>query len=255
MYFDSLALALVIIFLDLAQLVSAGLFILEPTAGSTCTGGQPCTITWVDDGTFPVLSSIGVATVGLFTGKQQLVQSITPVDVTKTRTVTFTPNPAAGPNSDTYYIAIASTTLKNNSSAPYTGWSPFFRLVGMSGSFDTPLPAATSPIPIPASLTRTSSSPSVTSTITVGTINTSLPPIATPTSPPPRSSSSSASQSRFSTSVLSSSSSSPALPASTSSTPTPTPTPSTSGAVRDASHHLTSLLLLVTAITSLALFS
>ncbi|KAF9045306.1 hypothetical protein BJ165DRAFT_1528193 [Panaeolus papilionaceus] len=255
MYFNFLALALAVIFLDLAQIVSAGLFILQPSEASTCTGGQPCTITWIEDGVSPLLTDVGVSTIGLYTGKQQLVQTISPVDVTKTRTISFTPNPAAGPNSDAYYIAITSTTAKGNNSIPYTSWSPYFRLAGMSGSFDSPLPAATSPIPIPASLTRSSPSASVTSTITIGTINTSQPPIATSTSPLPRSTSSSTSQTRLTTSVRSTSTSTTALPSATNANVPPTPTPSTSGAVRDASHQLTCLLLLVTAITSSVLFS
>ena len=46
------------------------------------------------------------------------------------------------------------------------------RLTGMSGSFSSPLPAATSPISIP--LSANSSTSSETRTVTVGTLSTSL---------------------------------------------------------------------------------
>ncbi|CAA7268791.1 unnamed protein product [Cyclocybe aegerita] len=198
MYSSLMALALAIICLDFVMLVNAGLYIVEPRQGTTCRGGQPCTVTWLDDGTRPLLSAIGVSTIGLYTGKQQLVQRITPVDVSTAQSLTFTPNPAAGPNSDDYYISITSTTLKGNESIPYSGWSAWFSLTGMSGSFDTPLPAVTSSIPIPASLTQTSSA--VTSTRTIGTPSTSLKPLTTPLSS--KSASPSFSTSRLSTSTL-----------------------------------------------------
>ncbi|PPQ92527.1 hypothetical protein CVT25_010360 [Psilocybe cyanescens] len=192
MYTTFVALALAVFYLDAAVLVNAGLFVYQPFAGSTCRGGETCLISWVDDGSRPLLSAIGVATVGLYTGKQQLVQTISPVDVTKAHSLTFTPDPAAGPNSDTYYIAVTSTTLQGNNSALYTGWSPNFVLTGMSGSFDTPLPSALSSIPVPVSLTQSTSTESVTRTVTVGVLSTpSPPPLSSSSSVSTRSSSSS----------------------------------------------------------------
>lgn len=44
--------------------------VIQPSQGSTCRGGESCTITWLDDGSRPLLSAIGVSTVGLYTGKQ-----------------------------------------------------------------------------------------------------------------------------------------------------------------------------------------
>ncbi len=91
--------------------------VVQPLEGSTCEADKPCTITWVDNGVRPLLSSIGLSTVGLYTGHQvcwklttpmnaqcpvqQLVQTIPAVDVSTEHSVTFNPNPSAGPNSDT----------------------------------------------------------------------------------------------------------------------------------------------------------
>ncbi|KIK61301.1 hypothetical protein GYMLUDRAFT_166434 [Collybiopsis luxurians FD-317 M1] len=99
--FSFKALALAIIALGALTAVQASLFIIQPSSGSTCSGGSPCTVQWLDDGTSPLNSEIGVTTVGLYTGVMQLVQSIPAVDVSTSQSLTFTPIPGAGPNSNT----------------------------------------------------------------------------------------------------------------------------------------------------------
>lgn len=83
----SATLVLALCFLDSALLVDAGLYVsshlspknltnklslqvIQPSARSKCHGGQTCIIQWLDDGIYPLLSAIGVCTVGLFTGEQ-----------------------------------------------------------------------------------------------------------------------------------------------------------------------------------------
>ncbi|KAJ4490371.1 hypothetical protein J3R30DRAFT_3421194 [Lentinula aciculospora] len=196
-FFKALALALVA--LDAFIAVQASLYIIQPSQGSICSGGSPCTVQWLDDGTNPLNSQIGVTTCGLYTGDMQLVQTIEPVDVTGVQSFTFTPIPDAGPDSNDYYIAFTSTSLEINGTK-YTSYSPFFSLNNMTGSFSSPLASATSSIAIPSSLTGVdaSSATSVLSTITVGTITTPLSPTSTP--------SATASSSRFSTLTSSSAS-------------------------------------------------
>ncbi|OAX35038.1 hypothetical protein K503DRAFT_399710 [Rhizopogon vinicolor AM-OR11-026] len=81
-------------------LVQAAVYVTNPVQSTVCTGGQSCEVDWVDDGTSPLLSSIGESTVGLYNGEMVLVQSLTSVDVSSTHTLSFTPNPSAGPNGD-----------------------------------------------------------------------------------------------------------------------------------------------------------
>ncbi|KAJ7223176.1 hypothetical protein GGX14DRAFT_657543 [Mycena pura] len=198
------------------DVVHAALFFIQPANGSTCTGGSPCTISWQDDGVAPRLSAIDVVNAGLYHGKQQLVQAIPPVDVSTNLSTLFTPNPKAGANSDLYYIAFVSTTAKVNGTN-YVGFSPFFTLNGMSGSFSAPLASATSTIAIPTTFTHHGGS-LIPTTITVGSVDPSLLSSATPSaasSGKPETSSSPVS-SRFSTSSLSSSSSTDAASASSS---------------------------------------
>ncbi|KAJ3920558.1 hypothetical protein F5877DRAFT_77055 [Lentinula edodes] len=145
-----MALALAFVALDAFTAVQATLYVIQPSAGSTCSGGSPCTVQWLDDGTTPLNSNIGVTTCGLYTGDMQLVQTIDPVDVSSTQSLVFTPISDAGPDSSDY-------------------------LNNMTGSFSSSVASATSSIPIPSSLTGSSaySETGVLSTVTVGTITTS----------------------------------------------------------------------------------
>ncbi|KAF9260648.1 hypothetical protein L218DRAFT_932066 [Marasmius fiardii PR-910] len=196
MHIFSLALALALVALEAIVSVEAALYVINPRQGDTCHGGQECSVEWVDDGTRPLLSSMGVVTIGLYTGNQQLVQSIPAVDVSKVQSFKFTPIPEAGPDSDAYYIAFSSTTFDQNGTS-FLSFSPFFKLDQMTGSFDSPLDSATSSIEIPSSLTAsTEAQSSSTSTITVGTLSTSQSPLDTSIK------ASSTSSSRFSTTTV-----------------------------------------------------
>ncbi|KAJ3767315.1 hypothetical protein FB446DRAFT_755283 [Lentinula raphanica] len=190
----TVALALAFVALDAFAVVRAAIYVVQPLAGSTCSGGSPCTVQWLDDGTSPVNSEIGVSTCGLYTGNMQLVQTITPVDVANTQSLTFTPIPNAGPDASNYYIAFTSTNLEVNGTK-YTGYSSFFRLDNMNGSFSSPLASATTSIAVPSSLIGSSASSgnTVLSTITVGTVTTSISPTTSSIR------STTASSSRFST--------------------------------------------------------
>ncbi|EPQ51804.1 hypothetical protein GLOTRDRAFT_48095 [Gloeophyllum trabeum ATCC 11539] len=90
----------VFIVLSTLNFVKAALYVVSPAAGSTCHGGQPCTVTWLDNGEEPLLSSIGACTVGLYTGTDELLQQIEPVNVGSAHSLQFTPDPAVGPNGD-----------------------------------------------------------------------------------------------------------------------------------------------------------
>ncbi|EEB94889.1 hypothetical protein MPER_06226 [Moniliophthora perniciosa FA553] len=101
MYFPIPALVLAfIVALDALLSVEAALYVIKPSDGSTCHAGEECTVQWVDNGESPLLSTIGVTTIGLYTANMQLVQSIAAVDVSRQQSLTFTPIPEAGPDSD-----------------------------------------------------------------------------------------------------------------------------------------------------------
>ncbi|KAF8647306.1 hypothetical protein AX16_006768 [Volvariella volvacea WC 439] len=153
--------------------LTAGIKVTRPESNSACVAGQECVIEWMDDGRAPLLNAFGLATVGLYTGDQQLVQALPPVDVSATRSVSFVPIAEAGPNSGAYYISFVSVNLRDEDDVPAMGFSPYFRLQQMTGSFETPVSHAISTFPLPTETSQTSLTS--TSTITVGTLSTSLP--------------------------------------------------------------------------------
>ncbi|KIL63144.1 hypothetical protein M378DRAFT_40025, partial [Amanita muscaria Koide BX008] len=64
--------------------------VTQPSAFSTCYGGQVCNISWVDDGQAPSLSSIGITRVDLYANQLQLVQSIQLVNASDMNSLIFT---------------------------------------------------------------------------------------------------------------------------------------------------------------------
>ncbi|KAF5313435.1 hypothetical protein D9611_008486 [Ephemerocybe angulata] len=154
---------------SLFSLANAALYVVTPRDQSTCRGGEPCTVTWLDDGRAPLLTAIGVSTIGLYTGQKKIVQTLPPVDVSANLSFVFTPDPDAGPNSDSYYLAFTSTQAKNGTGF-YEAFSPWFSLEGMKGSFDSPDPSATKSIPIPSTLSNKPTTSTTMTTITVGTL-------------------------------------------------------------------------------------
>jgi hypothetical protein len=159
--------------------VLGSLFVITPSPKTGCHGGQPCSVQWLDDGQQPLLTTMGPCYVGLFTGKQQLLQQIEPVDVSTTHSLTFTPSPNAGPNSNTYYIAFTSISSPNPSQ-PLRAFSDSFSLDGMSGSFNSPVPALTSSIPVPSSV-LTAQLKSGTTPTPASTVPSSSPSSTSPT--------------------------------------------------------------------------
>ena len=69
----------------------------EPVVGTTCHGGKPCKIVWLDNGVVPLLAQIGPCHVALYHGVEQLVQQIDPVNVAMQHSLQFTVRPPPPP--------------------------------------------------------------------------------------------------------------------------------------------------------------
>ncbi|VDB83182.1 unnamed protein product [Peniophora sp. CBMAI 1063] len=184
--------ALLFLLSSIVQFASAELYVASPDSSTTCSAGKACTVTWLDNGVAPTLETIGVCTVGLYHGTQQLVQMIDAVNVATSHSLSFTPQANAGPNSDSYYIALKSKTQTGNSTSDYVGFSANFRLTGMTGSFDSPVPSLTSSIAVPSSLTDSNaiSTSTLPGTVTISVSSATTTP--TQTSPSSRMTTSSA---------------------------------------------------------------
>jgi len=138
----------------------------SPVAGTTCTAGQVCTITWADNHSGVSLAQQGNCTVALYTGNAQQQTFLQPIaypdsiNVTQIQTINFTPDATVGPNSELYFIRFSSITLQNPTSAgnPYLSFSAKFTLAGMTGAWNSTVQTQL------AGITSASAAPSSTAT-------------------------------------------------------------------------------------------
>lgn len=132
-----------LVVLALSASAFANVFITSPVASTTFTAGQPCTVTWQDDGQQPTLQAFGPAIVSIYAGNSQqqtLLQTITSsVNVATAQAVTFTPDPAIGPNGNQYFIRFQSISLKDATQIQYPAlaFSAKFTMSGMTGTFNS----------------------------------------------------------------------------------------------------------------------
>ncbi|KAI6035769.1 hypothetical protein EDC04DRAFT_2703836 [Pisolithus marmoratus] len=125
----------------------ANVYVTSPTASTTWTGGQQATINWQDDGSSPSLTAFGLASFSIYVGnanQQTRLQLISAsVNVSNVSSLTFTPDPTIGPNSNEYFIRVESLGLKDalQPQYPALAFSAKFTLTGMSGTFNSTLQA------------------------------------------------------------------------------------------------------------------
>jgi hypothetical protein len=128
---------------SIATQASATIFTTNPVASTTCTAGQPCTVSWNDDGTTPALGTIGACSIDLCTGGQQqqtCLQNISPSTAVSTvATVSFLPNANDGPDGAYYFIKYTALSYMDptNPTFPFTAYSAKFTLAGMTGTFNS----------------------------------------------------------------------------------------------------------------------
>lgn len=116
-------------------------YITQPVASTTFHGGQNATVSWQDSGSNPTLAQYGPCSISIYVGNaQQQTQLQTlnaSVDVSKVNSITITPDPTIGPNSNEYFIRMESLALKdpNQPQYPAMAFSAKFTLDGMTGTF------------------------------------------------------------------------------------------------------------------------
>jgi len=161
--------------LALSASALADIYVTSPVSTSNFVGGQPCTVSWQEDNTAPLLSAFGASTVAIYAGNSQqqtLLQTITPsVDVSTTQALVFTPDPSIGPDADEYFIRFQSLALMDatNSAYPALAFSAKFTMSGMSGTFNSTVQAqidgqSTAPIGGTAAASSTSGAAAATTT-------------------------------------------------------------------------------------------
>jgi len=160
----------------------ATVFVTAPIASTTYSGGKPATITWQDDKNAPTLEMFGPATISIYVGNRiqqtslQLLTSTSGLDVSTTSTLTFTPDPTIGPNSNNYFIRFESVSGKDNTSTPYEAFSAQFTLDSMTGSFSSSVLAeiaGQSTAPLAGQASSGTTGPSSTPSLTTSTASNS----------------------------------------------------------------------------------
>ncbi|KZO94676.1 hypothetical protein CALVIDRAFT_470172, partial [Calocera viscosa TUFC12733] len=130
-----------------AQSALATIYVTNPVASTTFTGGSTAVISWEDDGSAPSLATIGAASVGIYAGsatQQTLLQMIIgSVDVSTTASIQFTVDPTIGPDSNAYFIRFTSAAYHDPSTPtyPYEQFSARFTMTGMTGQFNASVQA------------------------------------------------------------------------------------------------------------------
>jgi len=133
--------------LALSASALANVFVTAPVSSTTFAAGKPNTVSWQDNGQQPTLQAFGPAIVSIYAGNSQqqtLLQTISPnVDVSKTQSVIFTPDPAIGPNANQYFIRFESIGLKDAAQPQYPAlaFSAKFTMSGMTGTFNASVQA------------------------------------------------------------------------------------------------------------------
>jgi len=127
--------------LAFASSAFATVFVTAPIASTTYNGGQSSVVNWQDDGNSPTLAAFGPAKISIYAGNAQQQTSLQllngSVDVSQVSSITFTPDPTIGPNSNEYFIRFESLSLKDATQPqfPALAFSAKFTLAGMTGTF------------------------------------------------------------------------------------------------------------------------
>jgi hypothetical protein len=151
---------------SLISVVFASVYVTNPVASTTDTGGKLATVSWQDDGHDPTLAAFGPSTISIYAGNAQQQTSLqlinSNVDVSSTSSINFTVDATIGPNSGAYFIRFQSISGKNGS-IPYESFSAQFTLNNMTGTFS---PAVLSEIAGQSSAPLVSATPTATGGLT-----------------------------------------------------------------------------------------
>ncbi|KAI0032080.1 hypothetical protein K488DRAFT_16760, partial [Vararia minispora EC-137] len=120
--------------------------ITAPVASTTWPVGSPVTVQWQDDGSTPLLSSIGVCQLGIFTGnqiQQTELQQVGTLDVSVNNSITFQINTNIGPSNQQVFMRFTSQSLMDPTTPqyPYEAFSAMFSLTGANGIFNSTIQA------------------------------------------------------------------------------------------------------------------
>ncbi|KAH9823313.1 hypothetical protein DFH28DRAFT_880896 [Melampsora americana] len=123
----------------------SSLFFTSPVESTTCVGGKPCILSWINDKALPELSEYGPMIIGLWTGSdtQQIeLIKLGNIDPKTSNTLNVVIPSKVTANGNQVFIRMDQIS-PNHPGDPYQAFSAHFNLSGMTG----PAVPVTPPLP------------------------------------------------------------------------------------------------------------
>jgi len=176
-----------LLILSVVSVAFATVYVTAPVAATVYSGGQPATISWQDSGSPPTLAQFGNAKISIYAGNAQQQTSLqlvnASVNVATVSSISFTPQPNIGPNSNHYLIRFESLSLTDPTQSQTTAlaFSAQFTLNNMTGTFSAAVLSeiagqSTAPLGAPTSSSAGPTSiPSITTSQSPTAVSSSTP--------------------------------------------------------------------------------
>ncbi|GAA5894848.1 hypothetical protein JCM5296_007597 [Sporobolomyces johnsonii] len=158
--------------------VSAGPYLVKPTASDSFNAGKQFTVTWIDNNNAPTAEAFGASTLYIATGSSTQHTNLATLgnvamhSLLQTTEVKITVDASWGPNSDLYFILLQSNSGTDSNGIPLQSFSARFSLTKMTGTFSSAVLAQISGVTSGAPV---ASSAAVASGTSSGMVTTTAP--------------------------------------------------------------------------------
>ncbi|GAA5873913.1 hypothetical protein JCM1840_000227 [Sporobolomyces johnsonii] len=121
--------------------VSAGPYLVKPTADDSFNAGKQFTVTWIDNNNAPTAEAFGASTLYIATGSSTQHTNLATLgnvaSPSNTTEVKITVDASWGPDSDLYFILLQSNSGTDSNGIPLQSFSARFSLTKMTGTFSS----------------------------------------------------------------------------------------------------------------------
>ncbi|GAA5928062.1 hypothetical protein JCM1841_005893 [Sporobolomyces salmonicolor] len=121
--------------------VSAGPYLVKPTASDSFNSGKQFTVTWIDNNNAPTSEAFGASTLYIATGSSTQHTNLATLghvaSPSNTTEVKITVDASWGPDSDLYFILLQSDSGVDSTGIPLQSFSARFSLTKMTGTFSS----------------------------------------------------------------------------------------------------------------------
>ncbi|GAA5963847.1 hypothetical protein JCM21900_004425 [Sporobolomyces salmonicolor] len=121
--------------------VSAGPYLVKPTASDSFNSGKQFTVTWIDNNNAPTSEAFGPSTLYIATGSSTQHTNLATLghvaSPSNTTEVKITVDASWGPDSDLYFMLLQSDSGVDSTGIPLQSFSARFSLTKMTGTFSS----------------------------------------------------------------------------------------------------------------------